>query len=268
MPLGARRRTPGLRREEVAQLASIGTSWYIWLEQGRDVHPSPQVLESLAQALKLTPNERRHLFLLAGVMPPPSGSPSGEHVTPALQEVVNGLDPAPACALGRRWDYLAWNRAADLVFDIARDSSPYARNLLWQLFTDPVRRQRPLWEQLARSTLAEFRAVSTRYPGDQWLEELIEDLRRVSPEFRAWWPRHHDARRTLDGRKTIEHSRLGRLEFEHINLQVLNEPDVRIMIYVPLADTRARLERELAAAAAAHVPQAEAAAAAHTLEAK
>ena len=258
LPPGARRRTPGLRREEVAQLASIGTSWYVWLEQGRDVHPSAPVLESLAQALKLTLNERRHLFLLAGVTPPPYGSPSEELVTPALQQVVQGLDPAPACALGRRWDYLAWNRAADLVFDIANATAPYARNLLWQLFTDPVRRQRLVWEQLARSTLAEFRAVSARYPADQWFEELIEDLRQVSPEFHAWWPSRHDVRRTLDGHKTIEHSLLGRLEFEHINLQVLNEPDIRIMIYVPLADTRSKLEGELAAAS--QVPQTEAAA--------
>src|SRR5437660_718382 len=114
LPAGLRRRTPGLRREEVAQIANIGTSWYIWLEQGRDVHPSAQVLESLAQALRLTPNERRHLFLLAGQpLPAPPVSPTEESVSPALQQVLDDLNPTPAYVMGRRYDYLAWNRAAD-----------------------------------------------------------------------------------------------------------------------------------------------------------
>ena len=244
LPPGVRRRTPGLRREEVAQLANIGTSWYVWLEQGRDVHPSAQVLESLAQALRLTLNERRHLFLLAGQPPPPYGSPSEESVRPVLQQILDDLDPTPACALGRRWDYLAWNSAAETLFAIAEASSPYARNLLWQLFTDPARRERPHWEQVARSMLAEFRSVGARYPGDRWFEELIEDLKQVSPEFCQWWP-HHDVRPALDGHKVLEHPTLGRVEFEHINLQVLSDPDVRIMVYVPNAATRAKLEEAL-----------------------
>jgi transcriptional regulator with XRE-family HTH domain len=246
LPPGFRRRTPGLRREEVAQLANVGTSWYVWLEQGRDVHPSAQVLESLAQALRLTPNERRHLFLLAGQPPLPYGSPSEEQGGLALRQVLDALDPAPACVLGRRWDYLAWNRAADALFAISEASSPYARNLLWQVFTSPIRRERPHWEQIARSTLAEFRAVSARYPGDRWFEELIEDLKQTSPEFCRWWP-HHDARPALDGHKVMEHPVLGRLEFEHINLQVLSDPDVRILIYMPEAATRVKLEQLLKA---------------------
>ena len=251
LPSGVRRRTPGLRREEVAQLANIGTSWYVWLEQGRDVHPSAQVLESLAQALRLTPNERRHLFLLAEQPPPPLGSPSEEHVSPALRQILDDLEPAPACVLGRRYDYLAWNRAADALFAISEASSPYARNLIWQSFTSPTRRERAHWEQIARATLAEFRAVSARYPGDPWFEELIEDLKQASPEFRQWWP-HHDVRPVLDGHKAIEHPTLGRLEFEHINLQVLSDPDVRVLIYVPDAATRAVLEQVLTAGAAHH----------------
>jgi transcriptional regulator with XRE-family HTH domain len=251
LPPGFRRRTPGLRREEVAQLANIGTSWYVWLEQGRDVHPSAQVLESLAQALRLTPNERRHLFLLAEQPPPPHGSPSEEHVSPALRQMLDDLDPTPACVLGRRSDYLAWNRAADVLFSVSEVSSPYARNLIWQLFTSPTRRERPYWEQVARATLAEFRAVSARYPGDPWFEELIDDLKQVSPEFRQWWL-HHDARRVLDGYKAIQHPTLGLLEFEHINLQVLSDPDVRVMIYVPDTATRAILKQAVAVGAAHH----------------
>src|SRR6266542_3276725 len=116
LPAGMRRRTPGLRREEVAQLAHIGTSWYVWLEQGRDVHPSPEVLESLAQALRLTLNERRHLFLLAGQALPQHVLPAEESANPALQQVLDDLNSTPAYAVGRRWDCLAWNKAADRLF--------------------------------------------------------------------------------------------------------------------------------------------------------
>lgn len=197
LPPGLRRRTPGLRREEVAQLANIGTSWYVWLEQGRDVHPSAQVLESLAQALRLTPNERRHLFLLAGQPLPPPVSPEEESISPALQQVLDDLNPSPAYVLGRRYDYLAWNKAADGLFAISDTlldtSSPYARNMVWRLFTSPTTRERPNWEMVARATLAEFRTANARYPGDPWFEELIEELKQVSPEFCQWWP-HHDVR--------------------------------------------------------------------------
>src|SRR6266498_3940772 len=252
LPPGLRRRTPGLRREEVAQLAHMGTSWYVWLEQGRDVHPSLQVLECLAQALRLTLNERRHLFLLAGQPLPPHVSPLEESASPALQQVLDDLNPTPAYALGRRWDYLAWNKAADALFAISEASSQYARNLIWRLFTSPTMRERPNWEQIARSTLAEFRAANARYPGDRSFEELIEDLKQVSPEFCRCWP-HHDVRSALDGHKPIEHPVLGHLEFEHITLQVLSEPDVRIAIYTPLAETRAKLERFLETGTAARL---------------
>src|SRR5260370_31932533 len=126
LPPGIRRRTPGLRREEVAQLANIGTSWYVWLEQGRNVHPSAQVLECLAQALRLTLNERRHLFLLAGQPLPPHASPVEESASLALQQMLDDLNPTPAYAIGRRWDHLAWNKAADALFSISEASSPYA----------------------------------------------------------------------------------------------------------------------------------------------
>src|SRR5690348_12579225 len=129
LPPGLRRRTPGLRREEVAQLANIGTSWYVWLEQGRNVRPSVQVLESLAQALKLTPNERRHLFLLAGQALPPHMSPTKECVSPVLQQMLDDLNPIPAYVMGRRWDYLAWNQAAEEVLHIPAEGLPYERNL-------------------------------------------------------------------------------------------------------------------------------------------
>jgi len=245
LPPGLRRRTPGLRREEVAQLANIGTSWYIWLEQGRDVHPSASVLESLAQALRLTRNERRHLFLLAGQPLPAPTFPSEEHASPVLQQVISDLDPNPAYVLGRRWDYLAWNKAASSVFAIDQSAPPYSRNLIWRLFTSPTYQVcYPNWEQLARGVLAELYTASTLYPGDAWFEELVEDLREVSPEFGQWWS-HQDAPLSIEGHKVMEHLTLGHLEFEHIILQIPSDPDVRIMIFTPSPATRTKLERLL-----------------------
>jgi transcriptional regulator with XRE-family HTH domain len=243
LPAGSRRRTPGLRREEVAQLAHIGTSWYVWLEQGRDVHPSTQVLESLAQALRLTGNERRHLFLLAEQPLPSPALPSEEYVSPTLQQMLDDLNPTPTCVMGRRWDYLAWNRAADVVFAISEASPPYERNLIWRFFTDPMMRERLThWEQIARGLLAEFRTASTRSPGDAWFEDLIADLKRASPEFCRWWP-HHQASNLLDNDKIIEHPVLGHLEFRHLTLQVFGNPDIRVTAHIPDAPTRAKLQR-------------------------
>lgn len=240
LPPGIRRRTPGLRREEVAQLANIGTSWYVWLEQARDVHPSMQVLECLAQALQLTPNERRHLFLLAGQPLPAHAFPAEEFARPTLQRVLDSLNPAPAYIMGRRWDYLAWNNAADKIFAISQPSPPHALNMIWRVFTNAERKRSPQWARLARAVLAEFHTASARYPGDAWFEELIEDLKQVSPEFRTWWPQH-EASRSIDGYKNIEHPVYGRLEFEHTTLQDPTNPDIRIMIYTPLGETGAKL---------------------------
>jgi transcriptional regulator with XRE-family HTH domain len=245
LPPGLRRRTPGLRREEIAQLACIGTSWYTWLEQGRNIHPSVPVLESLAQALRLTSNERRHLFLLAGQSLPPQTPPLEECISPVLQQMLDDLDPAPACVMGRRWDYLAWNNAAERVFAISAASLPYGRNLVWRFFTDPMMREHFFhWEQIARGLLAEFRATSTRSPGDEWFEELTEALKQVSPEFCQWW-QEHDAPRSLNGDKIMEHATLGHLEFQHLTLQVLSDPDVRVSLYMPNAMTRTKLQQLL-----------------------
>jgi transcriptional regulator with XRE-family HTH domain len=243
VPVRTRRRTPGLRREEVAELANIGVSWYTLLEQERDVHPSAQVLESLAQALRLTRNERRHLFLLAGQPLPSPALPSEECVSPTLQQMLDDLNPTPACVVGRRWDYLAWNRAADAVFAISEASPPYARNVVWRFFTDPTMRdQFAHWEQIARGLLAEFRTASTRYPGDAWFEDLIADLKQASPEFCRWWP-HHEASNLIDGKKIIKHPTLGHLEFRHVTLHVFSDPDIRVTAHIPDAQTRAKLQR-------------------------
>lgn len=242
LPPGTRRRTPGLRREEVAQLANIGLSWYMRLEQGHDVRPSAQVLESLARVLRLTPNERRHLFMLAGQSLPPRYE---ETVSPVLNKVLDSLCPSPAFAVGLRWDFLAWNKAAEIVFAISEGKPPHERNLIWRLFTIPQSKALfPNWEQLAKAIIAELHTARARFQDDADFERLIADLKRESEDFRRLWPRH-EAPRSLDGYKMMKHEVLGHLEFDHITLLVPDHPDLRVMIYSPDADTKTKLETYL-----------------------
>ncbi|GHO45886.1 helix-turn-helix transcriptional regulator [Ktedonospora formicarum] len=243
---GGRRRTPGLRREEVAQLANIGVSWYTLLEQGRDIRPSSEVLHSIADALQLTYAERSHLFLLANQQHVIDAYASDEEVSPALRRVLDSLSPVPAFVVGRRWDFLAWNITAEKVFGLSKPVPPYEYNAVWRMFTDPTSRNiyNPKWEQVAQKVIAEFRAESVRYANEEWFQRLITDLQRVSPEFRAWWPRH-DVRVRSDAFKDIEHPLVGWLKFEHTTLQVPTMPELKIMIYTPLpgTDTLEKLQR-------------------------
>lgn len=233
-----RRRTSGLRREEVAEIANIGPSWYTRLEQGRDIRPSVSVLESLASALKLTPNERRHLFLLAGESLPPQSTAVQEKISPSIQNMLDELHPNPAYVVGRSWDFLAWNQAADAVFTISVPSPPHEYNLIWRQFTDPIwRTGSEDWEAVSQRIVAEFRTSRARYLSDVSFGRLIDDLKSVSADFARMW-QHHEAPSSLDGYKKLNHPALGELEFEHITLQFPNEPDQRIMVYMPLTATK------------------------------
>jgi transcriptional regulator with XRE-family HTH domain len=244
---GRRRRTPGLRREEVAQLANVGVSWYTYLEQGRDIHPSIEVLHSIADALQLTPTERQHLLLLADQQPHVDTHPADdEQITPALRYVLDSLNPIPAYVIDYRWNYLAWNTAADRALLLSQGLPPYERNAIWRMFANPMSRRLyyPPWEQVAQRVLAEFRADSARFADEEWFKGLVADLQRISPEFRAWWPRH-DVRGRFDAEKNIEHPLVGRLMFEHTTLQVPAAPDLKVMIYTPQpqTDTLAKLQQ-------------------------
>lgn len=245
LPWRSRRRTPGLRREEVAQLANIGTSWYIALEQGRDVHPSQQVLENLAKAMRLSSAEQRHLFQLAQPQSSTQSLPSPEETVGfALQQAVNALNPHPAYVMGRRWDLLFWNQAADLVFSFSEIAPPHSRNFIWRSFTSPVLRRHQNWEQLAKGLMAQFRADSARYPDDPWFRELIEDLKKDNDEFRLWWSRH-DVRNIPEGHKSMDHPVLGSLEFEHVTLQVPGNTDQKVVIYTCSSETAIKLSSAL-----------------------
>jgi transcriptional regulator with XRE-family HTH domain len=235
---GFRRRTPGLRREEVALLAGVGTTWYTWLEQGRDVRPSIEVLSALADALKLDPAERRHLFVLTD-RPLPETRPSGpERVEEPLRRMLESLTGQPAYVLGRRWDVLAWNRAAERLFgDYARLAGD-ERNILHMVFANPAHRRLLVdWEELAPATMAMFRADSARYAGDPDFERLIASLMKTSREFREWWPRHEVLRR-LSSQKRIQHQTAGRMVFEHTSFAVTDHPDMKLVVYTPLEEAR------------------------------
>jgi MmyB-like transcription regulator ligand binding domain/Helix-turn-helix domain len=240
LPRGSRRKTPGLRRAEVAQLAAVSVDWYTWLEQGRPITPSTQVLECLVQTLRLDTHERTHLFLLAQQQPPPTLVLETEIVSPALQHFLDRFDDRPAFVSGRRWDILAWNDAGCAVFDdFRRRTAPRERNTIWGIFTNPLARQVVVdWEEDARQLLAQFRSMCGRYPGDAQLTELIHDLMLASPEFRAWWP-DHEVRSGQEGRKTLNHPQVGYLRFERLTFQVFDTPDLKVTVYTPLeeADT-------------------------------
>jgi transcriptional regulator with XRE-family HTH domain len=247
LPNGGRRRTPGLRREEVAHLAGVGTTWYTWLEQGRDVRASLDVLEALSRALRLTPAERTHLVLLGrGEEPPPCKS--DERVSPTVRRLIENLGANPAFVMGRRWDYLAWNEAAIAIFgDLGAVPKP-ARNHVWMHFMDAARREMfPDWERSTRLIAAKFRADSARHIGDPEFERLIASLRKSSPEFcRAW--KKHEVARSGEGRKTIVHPVVGTLVFEHAVFHPQEAPEQRLILYSPMPDedTPAKLAQLLA----------------------
>ena len=227
LPARSRQRTPGLRREDVAELAHIGVSWYTLLEQGHDVHPSRQVLHSLARALKLTPVEEQHLLLLADQESVLSPASEGEVVTPALRRVVAALDPHPAFVIGRRWDVLAWNRATQFLFHFDEPCPPHSRNVVWRFFQrEGVREMDAAWEAQAQNLIAQFRADYARYPGDESFQEIIEDLRRVNSQFHVWWERQ-DVRGLPDGPRTMRHPALGLLHFDHVTFQASVTPELR-----------------------------------------
>jgi transcriptional regulator with XRE-family HTH domain len=247
LPAGGRRRTPGLRREEVAHLAGVGATWYTWLEQGRDVRASLDVLEALSRALRLTPAERTHLVLLGrGEEPPPCKS--DERVSPTLRRLIENLGANPAYVMGRRWDYLAYNSAACALLGDFDAVPRAARNHLWMHFMDPARREMfPDWERSSRLLVAKFRADHARHIGDPSFDELVTTMRKSSPEFCKLWKKHEVAT-TAVGRKVVQHPVAGTMVFEHAVFNPQDAPEQRMILYSPLPDenTPAKLAQLLA----------------------
>lgn len=247
LPEGTRRRTPGLRRGEVALLAGVSLEWYTWLEQGRDIHVSVQLLESLARVLQLDPDERAHLFLLALGQPPPVETFSPPTISPALQQFLNQLGNIPACVVDARLNVLAWNVAFRVTFGNYGTTSERERNLMWRLFSLPSRSGSAEWEELLRIYVAHFRAGYGRFINDPWWAEQLAELNRISPKFRELWARH-DVLNVTEGRKTVHHPLEGELAFDFLFLQTVDSSDVRLLIHTPRSNTGTaeKIERLLA----------------------
>lgn len=229
----SRRRTPGLRREEVAQRASISATWYTWLEQGRGGAPSADVLERIAQALMLTDAEREHLFLLALGRPPEVRYLPTEGVTPRLQRVLDAFSQGPAFVKTAMWDVVAWNRAATVVLTDYGKLPPEKRNILRLVFQENrVRDAQFDWEGVARFVVAAFRADVARVGMASKVEGFIDELRTTSPEFDAIW-RSNDVRGYGDGLKRLRHELLGPMSFEYSSFIVDGRPDLSLVVYNP-----------------------------------
>lgn len=241
---GSRRRTPGLRREEVALLANIGSTWYTRLEQGVPINVSAEVLDSIAKALQLTNFERQHLFTLAGVPFPERVDTQCEAITPQLRRVVDALYPNPAFVRGRRWDVLAANKAAECLFGISFAQTGPPVNMLFRFFTNPEARVcYPKWHEIGPKLVAQFRAVAARYPDDERLRALIAELQEISEHFRRWWAQH-DVYEVTSGFKQFYHPSVGELTLDHVVLTIPDLADVRIIAYScePGSESERRLQ--------------------------
>ena len=230
---GSRRRTPGLRREEVAQRANISPTWYTWLEQGRGGAPSADVLDRIARALMLTDVEREHLFLIGLGRPPEVRYQASESVSPRLQRVLDALESSPAIIRTAIWDVVAWNRAATIMLTDYGKIAPERRNILRLIFCEPrVRAAQYNWESVARFVVAAFRADAARAGAVSHVAEFVDELCRLSPEFAALW-RDNDVRSHGDGVKHLRHPVLGPIAFEYSAFAVDGRPDLGMVIYNP-----------------------------------
>jgi transcriptional regulator with XRE-family HTH domain len=241
----ARRRTPGLRREEVAQRANVSATWYTWLEQGRGGAPSADVLDRIARALMLTDIEREHLFLIGLGRPPEVHYQAAEGVTPRLQRVLDSLELSPAIVKTSTWDIVAWNRAAAAVLADYAKLPPRHRNILRLVFCDArVRAAQPDWESVARFTVAAFRADAARAGAAKNVEVLVDELCRLSPEFAALW-RDNDVRSYGEGSKHLRHPKAGLIALEYSSFAVDGRPDLGMVVFNPATPADAERIRSL-----------------------
>ena len=232
LPAGGRRRTPGLRREEVAALAGVGLTWYTWLEQGRDIGVSPAFLDSLCRVLKLDATERRHLYLLTYQRAPAEPAQTWCVVPKVIHRMMADMPLRPAYVLNLRWDVLAWNSAADKLFNFA-DKPPAQRNLLWMLFTDePMRSLLCAWDQQAIEMLSSFRRDFAHASAQSDVAELVRDLEKVSAEFKHGWNRQ-DIQGPCQGVRRLDIPAFGNISLEHTTLTIDAGRHLHLVYYAP-----------------------------------
>ncbi|MUN36870.1 helix-turn-helix transcriptional regulator [Actinomadura litoris] len=231
MAAGGGRRTAGLRREEVAVLAGVGVSWYTWLEQGREINVSAEVLESVSRVLRLDGAEREHLYLLAGLNPP-KAAPVEREVPDGLRRLIEEWSPRPAYVIDRHWNLVAVNRAAEVVFGYGAGD----HNCLVSFFTNArLRSTVRHWRDAARAIVGQFRADAARYPDDPEFERLAADMRAASPAFAELWAEHHVGS-AAQGVKAVLHPSAGELLFEYTTLPLTDLPGHRLMLHTPAQD--------------------------------
>ena len=236
LPATNRRRTAGLRREEVAQLARMSVTWYTWLEQKRPIKVSEGMLHNLASVLRLDAIERKQLFRLALRQPVVDSTSRRETVSPRLQRMIDYNGGMPTFVIGRRWDVLAWNLAARALFFDFEQVPAAERNIVWLYFTNSALRATIVdWPTRARDALARFRTDYGRHVGDAYFVELVERLISASPEFAEWWPRH-DILPLTEGSVQFSHPLAGRMLVEHMAFSVVDNPELRVFALLPMAE--------------------------------
>jgi transcriptional regulator with XRE-family HTH domain len=244
LPPASRRRTPGLRREEVATLAGVGVTWYTWLEQGRDINASPQVLDAVARTLLLDPHERDHLFRLADV-PDGNGQAECTMLPPTAQLLLDQLEPFPACIRNARYDVLAFNTAFEDLLGPLSDIPFEERNSLWRMFTNARCRACLLdWEEGTRRMVAEYRAAMAEHVAEPAWKCLVAKLTKASPEFAELWERHEVAS-PENLTKRYLHPDVGLLKLNYTHLWLGQRLGTRMTTYTPADDQTAGRLREL-----------------------
>ena len=238
-PPGTRRRTPGLRREEVAQLAGVSTTWYTWLEQGRDVKASASVLDCIATALQMNADERKYLHSLAfesGSEPvPPRQEPV--QMSPSLRKIITELAYCPVIVSDRMCNIVGWNPAAAYVFLDFAQIPPEERNMIRLLVTrKEFRRLAVNWEQFSSSFLSMFRSYYGEYVGDGWYEDFLEEMMGEHPDFKAMWE-NSQVSYAPEVHLEFRHARAGRMVYELTSLKVYGPDDLRCNVYTPAPDT-------------------------------
>jgi len=237
LPAWGTRRTPGLRREEVALLAGVSHTWYTWLEQGRDIRPSRQVVDALARTLRLTPAEHEYVLRLSGH----AGVPDrGSQEMPGhLGRLLAALSPSPAFVTTPSWSIVGWNSAYECFYPGVAAVPARERNLLWLVFTDPdVRALLGDWDTDSRRFLAQFRAEAGPRLADPEVLDVVARLEAASPEFRAGWA-SHDVDRFSSAERRFEHPEVGTLLLEHHQLAPADAPGLHLVVYTAAAGTDA-----------------------------
>lgn len=243
-----RRRTPGLRREEVAARAHVSVVWYTWLEQGRGGAPSSEVLERLALALELDASGREMLFLLALQRLPPVSPIEVRPISPALQNVLDGMPTSPAIVKTPTWDIVAWNKAAMAVLTNFTALEPRERNVLRRMFSNSdVRAALPDWEHVARMAVAVFRLDVARTGGSTEAVELAAELSATSEDFRRFWA-EQDVRDHGVGVKRMRHPVLGELELDYSTFSVDGADGLSMLVFTPRSAEQAHAIEALIAA--------------------